>query len=231
VLGQSPVSKRMGFLSPVEGGRWVATLAGLLGDHPPTDPQGWMDYAKNLEVPTLWEAVKDEEPLTEPTAYKFPANLRRHYEQMPDFPSGLVAVGDAHCSFNPIYAQGMTTSILGADLLGQHLAAARRAGAPRVPQEFSARFQRGLAKLCDDPWALTTGEDFRYPEVQGERPFGLSAIQWYAKRFHQVSTVDPELTLVFNKIANMLAPASDLMKPRILWKVLKGPGAPRASAP
>jgi len=226
VVGKSPTSKRGGILLPVEGGDWLATLVGLLGDHPPTDPAGWLEFARNLEVPDYYEAVKDAEPVTDPVGFKFPSHQRRHYEQMADFPGGLVVLGDSHCSFNPVYAQGMTTSILGAELLKRQLEAWPRAGAGPAPEDFTRKFQRALAQATNDPWAAATGEDFRYPEVQGKRPFGLSAIQWYTQRFHRLSHVDPELTSTFYRVVHMLDPIKEMLKPKIVWKVLKGPLPP-----
>ena len=36
----------------LEGDRWMVTLAGILGDHPPTDPDGFLDFARSLRSPT-----------------------------------------------------------------------------------------------------------------------------------------------------------------------------------
>jgi hypothetical protein len=40
--------------------------------------------------------------------YKVPSSLRRYYEKMDCFPEGCLGMGDAVCSFNPIFGQGMT---------------------------------------------------------------------------------------------------------------------------
>ena len=83
---------------------------------------------------------------------------------------GFVVLGDAACSFNPVYGQGMTTAGLAALVLKQCLHEQRR----RLPSGdltgFAHRFQRCLAKVNKGPWLLATGEDLRYPQVEGTRP-------------------------------------------------------------
>lgn len=221
VVGQPPGPPRHGGVWPIEGGRWLVSLIGLLGEFPPEDEQGWLQFAKSLATPALHDAVSRATPLSDVVSFKFPHHQRRHYERMADFPDGFVVLGDAHCSFAPTYGQGMTTATMGVMLLRDALG--RGADSPG----FSREFQKALARSANDPWSSSTGEDFRFPGVEGHRPFGQGLMGWYSGKLHRAANVDPEVVSRFYKVMHMVAPPSELMSPGMIWRVLRG--APRAA--
>src|SRR4051812_4965837 len=191
VLPGPPGQRKMGVLAPMEGNGWIVTRAGWLKNYPPADGDGFLEHARSLPVPDLYEAIRHAEPLGPVATHRFPSNLRRRYERMSRFPEGLVVVGDAQCSFNPVYGQGMTTAALGVDALDGCLR--RQRGA--VP---SRMFRERIAATADAPWDMVTTEDLRYPEVQGPRPVGRALMSWYAARVAEISGWDP---LVFARFA------------------------------
>ena len=161
LIAATPQHPRTGAMQRLEGDRWMLTLAGILGDHPPTDPDGFVDFARSLQFPDIYDAVRDAEPLDDPVAFRFPASVRHRYERSPRFPAGLLAVGDAVCSFNPIYGQGMSVAALEALTLRRHLA--------RGIEPQPRRWFRDLARLVDVPWQMAAGGDLVFPGVQGRR--------------------------------------------------------------
>ena len=87
----TPENPRTGALQRLEGDRWMLTLAGILGDHPPTDPDAFLDFARSLRFPDIYRAVRDADPLDAPVAFRFPASVRHRYERGNRFPAGLIA--------------------------------------------------------------------------------------------------------------------------------------------
>ncbi len=213
-----PYCKRAGYIFPIEGSCWLVTLAGWLRDYPPGDERGFLDYAHSLLMPNLYEAIKDAEPLTPIATHKFPANRWRHYEQMPRFPDSFIVLGDAACSFNPIYGQGMTTAALEAKVLSNCLT--QYLDVHGDLQGFAHHFQKKVARVVWIPWLLATSEDFRYPETDGHRPPGMRLLNWYSGRVHELSGSHLLTTLRFYEVLHMLRSPLVLFSPRILFAVL-----------
>ena len=74
--------------------------------------------------------------------------------------TGLLVVGDALCSFNPVYGQGITVAALQAEALGQ-------AGSPRTARSTAA-LQRRMVAVTDMPWSIATTGDLRQPTCTSE---------------------------------------------------------------
>jgi hypothetical protein len=216
LLYAKPPLRRSGIMARIEGDRWICTLWGYFGDHPPLDDEGYLNFAQTLPMPDIYNLIKDAEPLTPAVIHKFPAHLRRHYEKMDRFPDGLVVLGDAACSFNPIYGQGMTTAALGADALDQCLKALSAGSLTGLSKVFQAK----LATLVEMPWSMATSEDFRYPETEGIRPRGLGLVNWYTGRLIRLACRDPQVAQQFLEVQHMLKPASTLFAPANVLKVL-----------
>ena len=224
IAGTAPVSTRLGAVLAAEGPRWVVTLVGMLGDFPSTNEKAWIAFAASLPVSAVHELVTSAPPLTDIVSYRFPANQRRLYERMKRFPAGYLVIGDAVCSFNPIYGQGMSVAATEAQALGESLSS----GLDGLAQRFYAKASR----IIDIPWTIATGEDLRYPQVQGPRPSGFGLVNRYLERVHAVASEDPAVCRKFFDVLNLLVPPPSLMAPSVAWRVLarrrpKGESSPR----
>jgi 2-polyprenyl-6-methoxyphenol hydroxylase-like FAD-dependent oxidoreductase len=211
-----PHETRIGVLLPIEGDRWIATCAGWLGDHAPADDEGFLAFARSFSAPDIYNVIKNAEPLGDYTTHKFPANLRRRYELLKRLPEGYVVVGDALCSFNPTYGQGMTSAAIAVMALDGCLRGAR-GGLQGLP----GRFYKRAAKVIDTPWQMAAGGDFAYPEVTGKKAPGTDIINRYMGRVFVAATTDRHVCLKLVEVANLLAAPSALFAPRVVLGVLR----------
>jgi 2-polyprenyl-6-methoxyphenol hydroxylase-like FAD-dependent oxidoreductase len=220
IYPKPPGEKRGGYVVPIEDDCWIVTLIGWLRDYPPKDETGFLDYASSLPMSDLYEAIKDAEPVTPIVTHKFPANRRRYYEQMSRFPDGFIILGDAACSFNPIYGQGMTTAALEARSLSDYLDQQQRNMIRGNVMNRTHHFRQEIAKVVKVPWLLATSEDFRYPETEGKRPTLMRLLNWYVGKLHVLVSSYPVATIRFYEVLHMLKPPTTLFEPRILFAVL-----------
>jgi 2-polyprenyl-6-methoxyphenol hydroxylase-like FAD-dependent oxidoreductase len=220
-----PQEKRIGFVLPIEGDRWSVSVSGWLKDYPPSDEAGFLDYMHSLPSTALYELIKDAEPLTPVAIYRFTANRRRYYERMSRLPEGVVVIGDALCSFNPIYGQGMTVAAIEAETLQTCLQQRLRRQGDMAG--FTRQFQKAIAKTVAVAWMFTTSEDFRYPEIEGKRSFGMGFFHWYSRRLLEAAADNPRLAQSFYLVMHMLKPPTALFTPGVLAAVLFRKAPPR----
>ncbi|MER5182710.1 NAD(P)-binding protein [Streptomyces sp. NPDC002896] len=151
----SPHSPCGGVALPVEGGRWVVAAVGAGDRRPPRDAEGFDAFLGRLRDPALADFARSARPVGDIAVHRRTGNVRHHYDRMKNWPTGLLAVGDASCAFNPVYGQGITVAACQALLL-------RRALASGLPPGSERRLMRRLARAADLPWSIATGEDLRY---------------------------------------------------------------------
>lgn len=216
IYADPPDGKRMGVIVPVEKERWNVSLCGMLKEHAPIDEAGFLEFARSLPRPDIYEAIKNAEPAGPIVMHKFPGSQRRHYDQMARFPESLVVLGDALCSLNPIYGQGMTASALEVMLFVECLDKQR----PGDLTGLSQRFRKQVPSVLMVPWMLAMTEDLRFPEVEGPRPMGFGLMRWYANQLHTLSAHDPEIVRGFVNVQHMLKSPAALFSPGMVWKVL-----------
>jgi 2-polyprenyl-6-methoxyphenol hydroxylase-like FAD-dependent oxidoreductase len=224
----SPRIPRGAIFTKTDSGKVELTVYGLLGDHPPLDQAGFNDFVKSLAIPDIHDALQHADPLDEPVAFRFPTTIRRHYERMTSFPTGLLVTGDAVTCFNPVYAQGQTVAALSALVLRQHL----HTGATPNPLHY---FHDLARDVIDAPWEMTHTVDLSYPDVPGHRNLKTRIGQAYLTRVQTAATRDGTITAAYMRAAGMIDPPNVLMRPKFMLKVLtkswRGPAQTPARHP
>jgi flavin-dependent dehydrogenase len=214
VIPPTPEGKRGGVMLAQEGDRWIVTLIGHFGQAAPLDLDGFVEYARTLPAPYIYEVVRDSQPVSEPVSGRFPASVRYRYERLRQFPVGFLVFGDAISSFNPMYGQGMSVAALEA----MELAAALR----KDSADLARRFFRRAAKVVDIPWTISVGNDLRMPETVGPRHAGVKFVNWYIAKLQKAAHSERIPAMAFIKVANLLAPPPSVMRPTVVMGVLRG---------
>jgi flavin-dependent dehydrogenase len=214
VIPPTPHGKQGGVMLVQEGNRWTVTLVSHFGNYAPAELDGFIEFARNLPAPYIYDVIRDAEPLGDAASARFPASVRWRYERLQRFPEGYLVIGDAICSFNPVYGQGMSVAALESEQLAETLA--------EGPGNLAKRFFARAAKVVDNPWSIAVGNDLRIPETIGPRNAGVKFINWYMAKLHKAAHQDEVPSLAFHKVANLLAAPPSVMHPRIAMRVLWG---------
>lgn len=212
IIPPTPEGKRGGVMLAQEGGCWTVTQFSYFGNYAPVDLEGFIEYSKTLPAPYIHEVISQSEPLCDGFSSRFPASVRKRYERLERFPRGFLVIGDAICSFNPIFGQGMSAAAQQAVALDESLAASHEANA----RDFFSR----AAKVIDNPWSIAVGADLKIPETVGPRSAGVNFINWYISKLHKAAHTDSQASVAFVKVTNLLEPPPSIMHPRIVLRVL-----------
>lgn len=216
--GPSPATPYGGFTIASDGDRWMVVMLGVGPEQaPPTDPDGYLAFAATLPDPRIHALLAAAEPLTEPRRLRVPPAVRRRYEGAARLPDGFVAIGDAVCTLNASYAQGMSVAAAEAVALRESLSAGRSG--------LTRRFFAATAAILDAPWEMSVGGDLGYPHVEGRRTVKTRLIGRYVARVLRAAGRDERVARAFLRVANLMAPPPSLFAPAILGRVLRYGGA------
>lgn len=235
-----PYSPRIGGIFPLENKLWLVSLAGSNRDYPPDDDAGFLEFARGLAQPDLFEAIRDAKPVSGIYGYRFAENRLRHFDRLKRHLEGFIALGDAVCQFNPIYGQGMSVAAIGAVRLDRCLREHLRRNPDRNIRGFSRAFQRGLARDLRVPWLITTSEDLRYAknDVPAKRKLSIRFLQGFVQNLLELGVTDYLAYRSFLLVMHLVSSPLRLLHPLLLIKVLlhalfasRRPAPPRAVKP
>jgi len=216
--GTPPKYTSGGGLAEIEDGLWMVSLGGRFGDYPPTDPEGFLAFAKAIPNPRLYDLIKNAERVTEISHHRFPTSVQRHYERLGAFPERFIVLGDAVSSFNPVYGQGMSSAAMQVRSL-QQLLGERAAG--HGLDGLAASFFPKAAEVIATPWLLAGATDFVYPQTKGERPPGMDEGARYFAALDSIVAEDIEVHRLVNEVAQLARPLWDLTSEPLRTRVLE----------
>ncbi|MGH3933345.1 MAG: NAD(P)/FAD-dependent oxidoreductase, partial [Pseudonocardiaceae bacterium] len=230
IIQQTPATLAGGTALPVEGGRWLVSAVGCAENRPPRDDAGFVSFLERLPDPALAELVRHAEPIGDVAVHRQTGNHRHHYERVPDWPDGLLVVGDSFCAFNPIYGQGITVAACEALLVRRAMATGLRAG-------YARRLLRKFATVVALPWAIATSEDLRYPTSTGRQSIPQALLGRWTRQLGRLAIHgDLRALAVVARVYHLMGSPALLFHPALgaaalrVWLTGYGPPAPRPAA-
>lgn len=193
-----------------ENDTWVLTVMGMAGQQPPCELSAMCTFAEGFAPQHVLDAVRDAHPIGQVVRHRVPSSQWRRYDKVRRFPKGLLVIGDAICSFNPIYGQGMTVAALEALALRGCLCTGT--------SDLAWRFFRASARPIRHAWQLAAGGDLALPEIDGERPRATRLFNEYVDRVLTAAEFDTAALNQFIKVTSLVDPPNRLLRPSMLWR-------------
>jgi 2-polyprenyl-6-methoxyphenol hydroxylase-like FAD-dependent oxidoreductase len=230
-LPAPPHGRRLGALVRIGADRLHVSAVEYGSPKPLRSPAELVAYMGTLPVTELHRLLRASRPASDVSAFANTQNRWRRYGKLPWFPEGFVILGDAACSLNPRYGQGMTVAALGADRLDRELDA--YSAAHGHLRGFSHHFQRCLEKVVAVPWEIATMEDKQFVSaVSGASPSVAQRIAMKGGgRVLETAGTDIDMYIQFMRVAQLLDPPTKLLSPRILAKIARGGRSDAAKVP
>jgi len=194
-----------------ENNTWMFTAFGMVGRIPPDELAAMFAFVEEFAPAHVLAAIRTAEPLGEVARHRIPSSQWRRYDKMRRFPAGLLILGDAICSLNPIYGQGMTVAALEALALQRCLR--------RGEDGLARRYFQATAKTVGVAWQLAAGADLSLPEVEGPRPLPVRIATKYVDRVLAAAESDIAVAEQFAKVVGFLDPPTSLFHPALIARV------------
>jgi 2-polyprenyl-6-methoxyphenol hydroxylase-like FAD-dependent oxidoreductase len=205
-------------LLPLEGGRWIVTIADRGSD---LRPDTWDSFhailSRRLITPTIYRALHHAKPLEGIRHYGLRASHWRHFERLPGLPRGVLPIGDALCRFNPIHAQGMSAAAKQARLLQTVLG--QMADEPDPLAAAQAGFMAGTESVLQTPWSMSTSADLAFPKTRGERPENFEQVRQFETDLFRAVVADPVVHRTMIEVSQLLRPHELLHEPDITERI------------
>ena len=214
-----PPSRRAAYISPVDGGHWVATTYGRGGEFAPRDLEGFLEWTRGLAHPVVHDRLAEAELVGQLRSYNIPTGIWRRYDRMERFPDGVLPAGEGFTSFNPMYGQGISLAA------GQALAlrAALKQSAPSGGDPLrglALAYFAGCFELNAQAWSVMETRDLAFPSTQGLRPADFDERWRVSHAIRRLAEVDPDVHRLSVRVLHLMEPTSALQDPKIMQRAM-----------
>jgi 2-polyprenyl-6-methoxyphenol hydroxylase-like FAD-dependent oxidoreductase len=193
----------------------IVTLIGYAGYRTPTELSGFLDSVADCLPPKVSAALHASEPIGGVSVQHYPVSVWRRYDKLKRFPLGYLVMGDAICSFNPVFGQGMTSAAVQASVLRKCLSCST--------DELSRRFFRASAKKLAPMWLANWTTDYTIMPTNKKAQLKLKKLANLGMdKVWEAATADTMLAETIFRQMQHLDPPTALWKPATLRRVIAG---------
>jgi 2-polyprenyl-6-methoxyphenol hydroxylase-like FAD-dependent oxidoreductase len=193
----------------------IVTVIGYAGYKTPTELAGFMAAAADCLPPDISAVLHASEPIGDISVQHYPVSVWRRYDKLKRFPPGYLVIGDAVCSFNPVFGQGMTSAAVQASVLHRSLSDSG--------DELSRRFFRASAKKLAPMWWANRITDYTIMPGHNSAQLALKKLANLGMdKVWAAATTDTVLAETVLRQMQHLDPPTTLFKPAALKRVVAG---------
>jgi 2-polyprenyl-6-methoxyphenol hydroxylase-like FAD-dependent oxidoreductase len=164
--------------------------------------------------PAIIAGLRQAHPIGEAVTYQHTAAIWRRYDQMSRFPSGLLVIGDALCSLDPTYGQGMTIAALEALTLRDCL----NVGGTSLAQ----RYFRATSRYIGETWAANQARSRVTSPTHDRNSMRQRLSRSMSTAALNAAAHDIVLSERFFRVSNFIDPPSRLQDPALIPRIVWG---------
>lgn len=185
---------------------------------PPRNDKEFREFALLMPSPVVAENIEGLEPVSQVYNFRYPNMQRLRYEKMRKLPRGLVAVGDAYASADPVSGLGMTKALKEVRALEEVL---ERYGP--VHPSLAGSYYKAVSRIADMAWFVVREQNLRFPwikDVEKKRPFYFPLLTWYMDRVMELIHDDITAYRDLLAVIHLVKPSSALLSPSMVSRAL-----------
>ncbi|WP_253851680.1 NAD(P)/FAD-dependent oxidoreductase [Mycobacterium sp. 1423905.2] len=197
-------------LMAYEDDTWMlATSRSVKCGAPPRSFTEMLEITDQILPRAISMVLRDATPVGEIAISRATAGRWRRYDRMPRLPKGLLILGDALCTLNPLYGQGMTMAALHALALRDCLAAGET--------DVAGRFYRTAAEHIAPVWTMNRASDRPAAPNSALRARMRS---WMIRAALAAATNNIVVAEQLMRVRGLIDPPARLQDPALLLQIL-----------
>lgn len=217
VSGDPKQGERGGAIFAIENDCWLVSLTGRFDWQPPTDPDEFIEFARTLDVPTVYDWLSQAERITPIQIYRPRYSKWRRYDRLERYPDRLLPIGDAIAQVNPARGQGMTLASVHAVKLLDELDARSASGAGL--EGLARSYFDKVRGFTQSVWEGLETAEYRCEGVKGDRPSDIQMRIAFMNAIRTIAHDDQEVLRLLMRVGHLVDPPEVLQRPDIMAQV------------